>query len=459
MKQTQTPERIGIGEMLSFFLANVGNIPLMTLTSSYLMIFYTNVVGLNPAACATLLLVSRILDGVNDPIMGFLLDRLPQGKMGKFRPMLIFGTVICCVNYVLLWFGPVWAPSGKLVIACATYLLLGITFDLMDISLNSLLPLMTDDSRQRNRLSTVKSVGYTVGSSLRAVLTPLILGDTSNLHGYYVLILGTVVVVMALSILGALGVKERVVPIHCRTYSPKTQLRILREKPVLVTALVMLLYSIGTSMITASNTYFYTYVIADLNKLSVVSLVIALANIPSILLIEPILGRFGKKACYVWSMVLPVPFLLARLFHIRNFAVILVAAAVSGFAGGLCGPVRHSIQADNSDYIILKHRHHTEAAIASLSSFIVKCAIGIGGAIPGYLLACAGFNRDAAVQPAAVTTVIVVCAVVLPALLSLISAALFGRLYPLNQTRLAEQNEALRQLRRSDFEQKGGRPA
>ena len=101
-----------------------GNIPLMTLLSVYFMIYYTTVVGLDPKALATLFLISKVMDGISDPVMGFILDRFPVTKMGKFRPMLILGTIICVINYILLWFGAVWSPVGKYVIVYVTYSIL-----------------------------------------------------------------------------------------------------------------------------------------------------------------------------------------------------------------------------------------------------------------------------------------------------------------------------------------------
>ena len=133
-------QKVGVGEKVSYFLANIGNIPLMTLLSTFFLIFYTDVVGLNAGALATLFLISKVVDGISDPLMGFFLDKFPITKMGKFRPMLMLGTVICVINYILLWFGAVWSPVGKYAIVYITYILLGWTFDIMDISLNSLLP-------------------------------------------------------------------------------------------------------------------------------------------------------------------------------------------------------------------------------------------------------------------------------------------------------------------------------
>ena len=100
-------DKIKMREKLSFAMANFGNIPVMTLINGYLLIFYTNICGLSPAACATLFLIARFLDAINDPLVGFMIDHLPTRKMGHFRPTLILGTILCSANFLLLWFGPI----------------------------------------------------------------------------------------------------------------------------------------------------------------------------------------------------------------------------------------------------------------------------------------------------------------------------------------------------------------
>lgn len=150
--------KISLREKAAYASLNIGNIPVMTLINGYLLIFYTNIVGLDPRACATMFLIARILDGLNDPLVGFLIDKLPSTRFGHFRPPLFVGTILCTLNYLLLWFGPMMATSGKLVIAYISYLLLGILFPIMDISLNSLLPVMTSDMKERQTLSAIKGL-------------------------------------------------------------------------------------------------------------------------------------------------------------------------------------------------------------------------------------------------------------------------------------------------------------
>ena len=249
-------QKIGALEKVSFFLANVGNIPLMSLLSSFFTLFYTTIVGLDPAALGTLFLISKVADGISDPIMGYFLDKFPVTKMGKFRPMLILGTVICVINYIFLWFGAVWSPVGKYVIVYITYLLLGWTFDIMDISLNSLLPVMTAENKERNSLSLIKALGYGLGGAAISILAPIIVAS-GTLESYYILIFGSMAVTLVFSILGALGVKERVTPkgTDDERYSLRELFQFLRFKPVWTHFLTILLSTVGTSLSSGTGTF------------------------------------------------------------------------------------------------------------------------------------------------------------------------------------------------------------
>ena len=103
-------------------------------------------------------------------------------------------------------------------------------------------------------------------------------------------------------------------------------------------------------------------------------------------------------------------------------------------------PLTYSLQADNTDYVELAIGRRAEAAIASLSSFITKFAMGIGGAIPGYLLQFTGFSKDLAVQNNTVNTTIILSVIVVPAVFSIFGAFIMGLGYPLTKHKLEIQS-------------------
>lgn len=440
-------DKIKMREKLSFAMANFGNIPIMTLINGYLLIFYTNICGLSPAACATLFLIARFLDAINDPLVGFIIDHLPTRKMGHFRPTLILGTILCSVNFLLLWFGPMLSTSGKLAIAYVSYILLGVLFPVMDISLNSLLPVMTEDMKERNSLSTIKGLAYVIGALVIGVAAPLILGDTSNKQGYINLVLIMTAVIFFFSIIGTMGVKERVKPQMENSYSVKELFKILSQKPVYITFLAVLLYSIGSNIVNAANTYFYTYIFEDLTLASIITLITCVAVFPATMVIGNLIGRFGKKKMYAIGLALAGLAPIIRLLDVRSIPLLIVSVLIAGIGAGFAAPLNYGIQADNTDYIEVSMGIRAEGAVASLSSFVSKCAMGIGGAIPGYLLQLAGFDSKAAVQNDDVINVIVLCVLILPAIVNVVAIVIFSKGYPITKEKLYEQTYLLREKR------------
>ena len=440
-------DKIKMREKLSFAMANFGNIPIMTLINGYLLIFYTNICGLSPAACATLFLIARFLDAINDPLVGFIIDHLPTRKMGHFRPTLILGTILCSANFLLLWFGPMLSTSGKLAIAYVSYILLGVLFPVMDISLNSLLPVMTEDTKERNSLSSIKGLAYVIGALVIGVAAPLILGDTSNKQGYINLVLIMTAVIFFFSIIGTMGVKERVKPQMENSYSVKELFKILSQKPVYITFLAVLLYSIGSNIVNAANTYFYTYIFEDLTLASIITLITCVTVFPATMVIGNLIGRFGKKKMYAIGLALAGLAPIIRLLDVRSIPLLIVSVLIAGIGAGFAAPLNYGIQADNTDYIEVSMGIRAEGAVASLSSFVSKCAMGIGGAIPGYLLQLAGFDSKAAVQNADVINVIVLCVLILPAIINVVAIVIFSKGYPITKEKLNEQTYLLREKR------------
>lgn len=438
--------KVKLSEKLGLLMVYVGNIPLMTLLSSYFLIYYTTVVGLDPVALATLFLISKIVDGISDPLMGFILDSFPVTKMGKFRPMLITGTLICVANYILLWFGAVWSPVAKYAIVYITYLLLGWTFDIMDISKNSLLPVMSADTNERNNLTIFSALGNMIGSGLIGVLAPIIVAD-GTMKSYYILIFGFMAFTLIFSIVGALKIRERVAfeGNQEEKYSVRDMLHFLSFKPLWSAFAAFLILGIGSSVAGGAGIFFFTYIIGDLKVISVLTIIGLVTALIGTFTGPMLAGRFGKKAVFLVIMVISVALNLLRLTNVTSMTLIYVTTLIGGIVTGGLMPINAGIQADNTAYVQYKTGKRAEAAIASLTSFIAKVAQGIGGALPGYILAAFGFIAGAAEQPESVHTGIIFCVLILPTILTAVGTLIFGTQYTLNKKALDEMNTAMTQ--------------
>jgi len=404
MQQT----RISVKEKIGFALTNLGNIPVMTLLNTYLLIFYTDVIGINPAVVSTLFLVSRLLDGFSDPLLGFLIDRFPVTRFGKYRPILVLGTVICCINYLLVWFAPLLFTSQKIVVIYISYILLGITFDLMDIPLNSLIPVLTDQEADRNILSSIKGVSYTVGPTCLNILAPLILSAYNNgLSGYTLLIVGTVLVVLFFTIFGTLALKERGNEEHAELSQERG-------------------YSYKEALL-----YYLNYILNDTKLLSFASFLGLFGALGAGVLVPSLSKRWGKKKVYVGALSL-LCFAMIVMIGVHQSKMIFLGAYLAVQVGlGLTNTLQYSLSADNVDQIKHELGIETAALIASLNSFIMKFAMAIGGAIPGFVLSYTGYVANQA-QLSSASFGIIFSTFVVPLVFYLITLGVFQIGYPAN---------------------------
>jgi glycoside/pentoside/hexuronide:cation symporter, GPH family len=141
----------------------------------YLLYFYTDVFGISAAAAGTMFLVSRVLDGVNDPIVGMVADRTVT-RWGKFRPYLLWFCVPFAVMGVLTFTTPDFAEVGKLIWAYVTYNALMILYTIINIPYTSMLGVISSDATQRTSLSSIKFLGaYSAGVVISALLLPMVM--------------------------------------------------------------------------------------------------------------------------------------------------------------------------------------------------------------------------------------------------------------------------------------------
>jgi len=437
MKENQASE-IGIvlkfKEKVSFFIVNFGNIPIMTLISGFLLIFYTDVVFLDPGAIAIIFLITRIIDAFNDPLMGYIVDHLPKTKWGRFRLYIVLGSIICAINYIFLWLGPALAIGGKLLIVFISYLLLGITFDLMDIPLNSMIPVMSEHGKTRNSLALIKSLGYTFGGIVFYVLTiPVVSSAPTPLIGYSVLIVSTSIFVVIASFIGTLGIRERIEQIKKERYNTKEFFKVLSAKPVFTHFLSSLISSIGGGAGSAALIYFLTYIVEMPELVGTFVIFLVIGNFIGLILGKPFLNKYGKKyTLVIGSFISNIPSFFILFIDPSNLGILFLIIIISSIGGGFGMIVGYGLQADNTDYVEWKQGNRAEAAIASLVSFVNKAGLGIGAALVGFILAITAYvpNVD---QSLSAIQGIYWAYIILPSILGLISGLIILFLYPLTK--------------------------
>ncbi|HLP25629.1 MAG TPA: MFS transporter, partial [Acidobacteriota bacterium] len=175
-------KKLPLREMLAFGAGDFASVLYWQTFMKYLPFFYTEVFGITAGALGTMLLVSRIWDGVNDPIIGIFADRT-ETRWGKFRPFILFGCVPFAIFGVLTFTTPGFGPTGKLIWAYLTYNALMMLYTTVNIPYTALMGVMTNDAVERTRLSSIKFIfAFSAGMVISATLLPMVsaLGGDKN---------------------------------------------------------------------------------------------------------------------------------------------------------------------------------------------------------------------------------------------------------------------------------------
>jgi GPH family glycoside/pentoside/hexuronide:cation symporter len=128
----------------------------------WILIFYTDTFGITPAAAGTIMLIARVWDMINDPLMGIISDRT-NTRWGKFRPYILFTAVPYAILAVLTFTTPDLSPTGKVVYAAVTYFLLMTAYTAINLPYSSLMAVMTSDTNERAGLNTYRFVSAFTG--------------------------------------------------------------------------------------------------------------------------------------------------------------------------------------------------------------------------------------------------------------------------------------------------------
>ena len=169
-KKEEQVKSFNTGDKIGYALGDFGCAAFFAFVSSYLMVFYTDVLGIGAAAVGTLFVVARIWDAINDPIMGVLVDKVGVTRHGKFRPYVVkFGLPMVIVGILAFTAIPGLPEGMKLPYAYVTYILFGMLYTAVNIPYGSLASVMSSDPNERTSLSTFRNIG-SIGANLLVML-------------------------------------------------------------------------------------------------------------------------------------------------------------------------------------------------------------------------------------------------------------------------------------------------
>ena len=210
--------QITIKEKIGYGFGDFASSMFWKLFSMFLMIYYTDVVEISPASVGTMFLLTRLWDGLNDPIMGIIADRT-KTSMGKFRPYLLWVAIPFGIIGVLTFSSPDFSPSGKLIYAYVTYTLMMMVYTAINVPYSSLMGVMTSDTKERTSLASFRFLGAYSGGIFMTATVPYLLdyfrvNGSSEAESYQFTVAIYAVLAALFFILTFKWTKERVEPLQ-----------------------------------------------------------------------------------------------------------------------------------------------------------------------------------------------------------------------------------------------------
>lgn len=416
------------------------------LISSFVMLYLTNAVGLNSAVIGTLMMASKLLDGVSDIFFGGLMDKT-KSKMGQARPWMLYGQlgVSACLFLVFS------IPSMSQTMQYAYFFVFYTAFNAVFYTANSiayaaLAAKITKNGQERVQLGSIRFIFATFTT---LVISYNVMGLVEKFgggtKGWRTIALIFALIALAVNTFCVLMVKE----VPDEEIEPEkgmesaenpgagngpekvsfgTSLKLLVKNPYYIIILGLYLVNYIYSGITqGSAIYFMTYYMDDPALLGTFSL-FQLVPVMIILTLTPMLvkklGSMWKMNLYarVITLLMGVVFVAGALN--KNLPVMLFATFFRNMAGGPLTGTLNAWVAETSDYTWRTQKVRIDGVMFSCSSIGVKLGGGIGSAVVGWLLALGGFDGTAAVQSSGAINMIFFMYAVLPLIFGVAMAIL-----------------------------------
>ena len=409
------------------------------LISSFMMLYLTNAVGLNSAIIGTLMMVSKLLDGVSDIFFGGLMDKT-KSKMGQARPWMLYGQIGVSASLFLVFCIPSMSQTMQYIYFFVFYTAYNAVFYTANsIAYASLAAKITKNGQERVQLGSIRFI-FATFTTLVISYSAMSLVEKfgGGVQGWRTVALIFAVIGLIVNTFSVLMVKEvpdetenaafETATVEKEKISFKESLKLLLKNPYYGIVLGLYLVNYIYSGITqGAGIYFMTYYMGDPALLGTFSLV-SLIPVMIILTLTPALvkkfGTIRKLNLYARIVTILMGIIFVAAAMNKNLPLMLGAAFLRNMAGGPLTGTLNALVAETSDYTWRTQKKRIDGVMFSCSSIGVKLGGGIGSAIVGWLLAWGGFNGQAAVQSASAVNTIFFMYAVTPVVFGLIMAVL-----------------------------------
>lgn len=392
-------------EKAAYGLGAVGKDMVYMLSASYVLYYYQDILGVSAIAMGIILMVARVFDAFNDPIMGIIVAKT-RTRWGKFRPWLLIGTLLnAVILYLMFAAPPALSGSGLVAYAAIAYVLWGVTYTMMDIPYWSMIPAFTEGGKEREGLSTLARSCAGVGSALITIVTMkcvYVLGQGNERQGFRLLALIIAVLFVVFITITCVTIKEKsTADVDSPSIRQMFSALLHNDQAMAVVVTIVL---INCSIYITSNLviYFFKYDFGGANwydSYTLFNMFGGAIQILSMMLLFPLLRKWlsSVKIFFVslGMAVLGYAILLVFMFkNMTNIYLLFIPGFLIFAAFGFQTVLTTVFLANTVDYGELKNQRRDESVIFSMQTFVVKLASGVAALIASVCLAVCKLSDD-----------------------------------------------------------------
>jgi len=361
----------------------------------FLMIFYTDVLGISGVAAGWIFLATRIWDAVNDPMMGAIADRT-NTRWGKFRPWILISAIPFGIVGVLMFTAPNLSATGKIIYAFITYNCMMMIYTVNNVPYCSLTGVLTGDSIERTGLSQYRFIFAMLATFVvQSFAMDLVkyFGKGNDAKGFQMTMMVFCSLAVIFFFITFFTTKERVKPDPNQKTSLKLDIKDLIFNPAWLAIVFLTIFIfIYLSLRGAMTPYYFKYYVGREDLLGKFNMLGMGVTLPCILLAKPLAIRFGKRNTFLVCLFLTAVFASVYLFIPRDAIAVMFILQI--FVSGCYAPtipMLWAMIADVADFGEWKTGRRATGMTFSATTFGLKMGLALGGALTGWLLSYYGY--------------------------------------------------------------------
>ncbi|TLQ18510.1 MFS transporter [Lentilactobacillus parafarraginis] len=458
-KQTITITKaspFGWPDKIGYMFGDIGNNFSFNMVNSFLMIFYTNVLGLSGAMVGLLFLIARLVDAVADVTVGRLVDNSQLTEEGRFKPWIRrmkYPLLIFSILLFVPWVKEL-SMGMRLGYVFLTYLLWGIFYSAVNIPYGSMASSLSDQPSDKTSLSTFRSIGAALGGTVVAYVVPLFMyvGSSHQISGERFFL-----VVIACSLLGFGSYKVLTKMTTERVRTSKNEpvpmkllmTNLLKNKALIVLVIVDIVVVINQNLSMVTIAYLFN----DYFKNTAAMSVAMIFNYMIIIILAPFSGwivkRFGRKESSVVTLFFgAIIYVALVILHTHSVVIYLAMVLLGALGAGMFSMMVWAFITDVIDNQQVLTGIREDGIVYGINSFARKFAQALAGGFGGIMLTLIGYQSSSAggvVQSDAVANSIYYMATGIPAVCCGLAAIILLFFYPLGKKQVIRNAEILRE--------------